>query len=176
MARAEYEVVQTHTCGRQPLFLCLNCTLLILKIKAQALCHAYFIGCRWYLLGIYVFLFEYSILSTHLTSCQGWGDLKWHCGAPRIVIRFCDVKWYSLLMFSKEEIHQIKALQNKGVFLCMFESALPKIVYLSVRQSVCTLSVLVHVFVCTCLYACVCQCLGPRLHLKAISGFRSNGV
>lgn len=68
---------------------------------------------------------------------------------------FFDMKWLFFGMLSFEEIHKIKALQSKAVFLHMFEYALYEIVYLSVRLCVCVLFVLMCVFECLC----VCQCV-----------------
>ena len=41
----------------------------------------------------------------------------------------------------------------------MFEYALPQIVYLSVRRSVCMFSVQMHAFACKCVCVCVCECV-----------------
>lgn len=78
-------------------FLFFYCILLILTVGPLTLRHAYFISCRWYLLCIYVFLFENSSFSTRPTSCQGWGIWKWHCGAVRITMLFFDMKWLFFL-------------------------------------------------------------------------------
>lgn len=164
----------THTCGKQPLLLSFCCMLLILTVvslEVLVLCHAYFIGCRWYLLCIYVCLFECSIPSTYSTSCHGWGILKWHCRAPRIVILmfvWCEMVsafWCS----ARRKYTKIKALQNKGVFLHMFERVCARVCVLSnclsVSQNVCKLPALVQVFACVCVRVCVCVC--PRRHLKS---------
>lgn len=67
-------------------FFCMLLFLTVVSLKVVVLFHAYFIGCRWYLLSIYVCLFESTIPSTHSTSCQGWSILQWHCRVQRIVI------------------------------------------------------------------------------------------
>lgn len=55
--------------------LCFHSMLLILTVKALVLSHVYFIGCRWHLLCIYVFLFEHSPLIPQVVE-RGRGVLK----------------------------------------------------------------------------------------------------
>lgn len=66
-------------------------------------------------------------------------------------------------------MHEIKVLQNKGVFLHMFGRASSNCLPVSQVEGA-------HA---ACAGACVCDVnvdVRACLHLKAISGFRSNGV
>lgn len=150
-------------------FLCTLLILTVVSLKAVVLCHAYFIGCRWYLLSIHICFFESSLSFNlfHSTSCHGWGISKWHCRRPRIVILlFVCVMWdgIRLLIFGSKEIHKIK----QEIKVCLVHvRAFPQTVYPSVRRSVCTLFALVHVFACrysTQVPARVCVRVCVRIH------------
>lgn len=64
---------------------------------------------------------------------------------------------FTFLMFGKGEIQKIKAWQDKGVFLNMFECVRMRVPSncLSVRQSVCKLFAVVQACRCSsCVYVC----------------------
>lgn len=163
----------THTCGKQPLLLSFCCMLLILTVvslKVLVLCHAYFIGCRWYLLCIYACLFECSIPSTYSTSCQGWGIWKWHCGAPRIVILmfvWCEMVFAFWCLARRKYTKKPCKIKVCSCTCLRVRARAFSGNCLSVSQRVCKLPALVQVFASMHARACVCVCVCPCLHLKS---------
>lgn len=170
-----------HTCGKQPLLLSFCCMLLILTVvslKVLVLCHAYFIGCRWYLLCIYACLFECSVPSTYSTSCQGWGIWKWHCGAPRTVILmfvWCEMVFAFWCLARRKYTKKPCKIKVCSCTCLRVRARAFSGNCLSVSQRVCKLPALVQVFASMHARACVWVCVHVYIS-KAISGFRSNGV